>query len=696
MPVMSTFTSSRLATGGLQTAKPGQIVFTLPGFGGDTSGTWIVPRGVYRISGVLISGGAGGNAAASASIGGDGGFGGHMLWFNDLPVSPGETILVQVSTGGAGGVQGVQGQPGFVDGHGGTPGDTYVRRGTVDGPGVVIFAQFGNGGGGASNRAGEATLREFFNVQNLQVRTTTTTAFGAGGSGGPGFSGTYQSPDSAIHVGGDGGTGGSVNATAGQNGGGGGGAGGSGSFTIGAGGGGTGFITQGTGGTAGTNTGAFETLRIGGPGTGGGQSPYTASGSTTNGTGGFPGGGGGGGSTTRINGQPGGPGVVRIIWGAGRSYPSTNTQDVIFAVPDAFDIGTGFNDAVSSIALQSDGKILVGGFFSSYNGESQSRITRLNTDGTRDTGFAIGTGFFGIGSTVNAIVVQPDGKILVGGSFTRYQGATTRRYITRLEANGSSATSLGTGTNASVLSIALQSDGKILLGGDFIAYSDEILTGPYFTRLNANGTRDTGFNTGSGPNVNSIYTIIVQPDGKILVGGMFNQFNGVTAPAIIRLNADGTRDTEFTLLSSAFPNNIRAMALQPDGKILLVGEFVDFNGVTQNRITRFNSDGTRDTGFTSGTGFERTVYTITLQSDGKILVGGNFRSYNGVTQNRITRLNTDGTRDTGFTTGTGFSGDVNAIVVLPNGNILVGGSFSSYNGTSRSNIARLTSSGLIS
>jgi uncharacterized delta-60 repeat protein len=335
----------------------------------------------------------------------------------------------------------------------------------------------------------------------------------------------------------------------------------------------------------------------------------------------------------------------------------------------------------------------VGGFFSSYNDASQYRITRLNSNGTRDTGFDTNTGFSPAGTTVNTIVIQPDGRILVGGSFTSYQGAGTRRYITRLQANGSGATSLGTGTNASVLSIALQSDGKILLGGDFIAYSDELLASPYFTRLNNNGTRDTGFDTGSGPNVNSIYAIIVQPDGKILVGGMFNQFNGVTAPAIMRLNADGTRDTGFTLLLSAFPNNIRAMALQPDGKILLVGEFVDFDGVTQNRITRFNADGTRDTGFTSGTGFERTVYTIALQSDGKILVGGNFRLYNGVTQNRITRLNSNGTRDTGFATGTGFDGDVNTIVVQPNGNILVGGSFASYNGTTQRYIVRLTSSG---
>jgi uncharacterized delta-60 repeat protein len=323
----------------------------------------------------------------------------------------------------------------------------------------------------------------------------------------------------------------------------------------------------------------------------------------------------------------------------------------------SFTVSTGFVYIVLAFAVQSDGKIVVGGYFTSYNGTAQNYITRLNSDGTRDTSFTVGTGFDFL---VDAFAIQPDGKILVGGYFTGYNG-TTQNYITRLNSDGTRDTSfvIGTGFNDIVYKFAVQSDGKILVGGYFTSYNGTAQN--YITRLNSDGTRDTSFTVGTGFDY-VVGAFAIQPDGKILVGGYFTSYNGTGQNYITRLNSDGTRDTSFTV-GTGFNYVVDAFAIQPDGKILVGGYFTGYNGTSQNCITRLNSDGTRDTSFTVGTGFDDEVLAIAVQSDGKIVVGGWFTSYNGNAQNRITRLNSDGTRDTSFTVGTGFDSTVYAIAI---------------------------------
>ena len=352
-----------------------------------------------------------------------------------------------------------------------------------------------------------------------------------------------------------------------------------------------------------------------------------------------------------------------------------------------FNTGTGFDNYVYAITLQPDGKILVGGDFTSYNGVTQNRITRLNADGSRDTGFVIGTGF---NPDVRNIILQSDGKIVVSGALTSYNGVAQNR-ITRLNTDGSRDTSfVGTGFVSTILALAIQPDGKILVGGDFsIAWSD---TQNYISRLNADGTRDTSFVIGTAFN-GKVIDLALQPDGKILVGGSFTLYNGIAQNRITRLNSDGSLDTSF-VIGTGFNNAVYTMVLQPNGQIVAGGAFTTYNGVTQNRITRLNADGSLDTSFVIGTGFftNSEPHCIAIQPDGKIVVGGQFQTYNGTTQHYITRLNTDGTRDTNFyTTGwNGFGNIVYAIALQSDGNILAGGAFTSYDGFTHNRIARLT------
>ena len=133
--------------------------------------------------------------------------------------------------------------------------------------------------------------------------------------------------------------------------------------------------------------------------------------------------------------------------------------------------------------------------------------------------------------------------------------------------------------------------------------------------------------------------------------------NAVGRVAIARLNADGSTDTGFNP-GSGGNDWVEAVALQPDGKVLIGGSFTSFNGTPRNRIARLNANGSLDTTFNPGSGVDNTVNRIAVQSDGKVLLVGAFTTVNGVSRNRIARLNADGSLDTSFNPGTGANGFV--------------------------------------
>jgi uncharacterized delta-60 repeat protein len=392
-----------------------------------------------------------------------------------------------------------------------------------------------------------------------------------------------------------------------------------------------------------------------------------------------------------------------IIGGGFTSYNGTARNRIARLNADGtldgtFNPGTGANNAVETISIQSDGKLIIGGGFTSYNGTTRNRIVRLNTDGTLDGTFNIGTGVVGnlFGISINSTSIQSDGKIIIGGLFTSYNGAA-RNNIARLNTNGTldSAFNQGTGANSAVATTSIQGDGKIIIGGNFTSYNG--ITRNRIARLNTNGTLDGTFNQGTGAN-GWVANISIQSDGKIIVGGgfEFTSYNGVARNRIARLNGDGTLDATFN--PGAGANSIvGTTSIQSDGKIVIGGAFTSFNGTARDRIARLNADGTIDGTFylNPGTGANTTVETISIQTDGKIIIGGGFATYNGTATNRIARLNADGTLDGTFNLGTGANSDVNTTSIQSDGKIIIGGQFTSYNGTTRNRIARLNADGTL-
>jgi uncharacterized delta-60 repeat protein len=242
--------------------------------------------------------------------------------------------------------------------------------------------------------------------------------------------------------------------------------------------------------------------------------------------------------------------------------------------------------------------------------------------------------------------------------------------------------------------------------GDVITENYEDLCSLGLTNISPEGVLNGNFlNTGFDGDL--VYTMVEQPDGKILVGGNFNQYLEVNVGNFMRINPDGSLDETFYL--GQFNSYIRAIALQPDGKILVGGNFTNYDGYNAGRIIRLNSDGTIDGNFTYGPEFDGKVRAIAVQRDGKIVVGGDFNNYYNFYCPQIVRLNSNGTPDTTFVMGQGFDGDQvftitteiirNNPFYVTNGtptyteNIIVGGWFTWYNGTTVRGIVKLSPTG---
>jgi uncharacterized delta-60 repeat protein len=295
-------------------------------------------------------------------------------------------------------------------------------------------------------------------------------------------------------------------------------------------------------------------------------------------------------------------------------------------IDETFNPGTGANGAVFDLAVQTDGKIVIVGAFTQINGVSRNRVARLNADGTLDTTFVVGTG---PNATVESVALQADGKVVIGGQFGTLNGSS-RSGVARLLATGATDTTFnngGTGTDGIVRCVAVQGDGKILIGGDFTTYRDSANTHTRtrIARLNSTGTIDSAF----APSANgTVRTLVLQPDNKILVGGSFSTLVGVGRNNVGRLLTGGGVDTTFNPPGGA-NGNVFSIARLADGKIAVGGSFSRFNSATadnRNGLAVVTDTGGLDAAFVPQSGIaanqeNNSVRAIVEQGD-NLLVGG--------------------------------------------------------------------------
>jgi uncharacterized delta-60 repeat protein len=379
------------------------------------------------------------------------------------------------------------------------------------------------------------------------------------------------------------------------------------------------------------------------------------------------------------------------------------TPSPILSIDSTFNsLGIGFNltGQVYDIVKQPDGKLIVGGSFTTYNGVSVGRIIRLLSNGNIDNTFnSGGVGFNGI---VESIGLQSNGKIIVGGRFTSYNGSgTLNSRLIRLNSNGTPDNIFITTGYSWVF--GQERINKVLVIPTGIAGADNIYIGGNFTtiqsnsrnriaRLNSNGTLDTTFNPGSGFNgtgLDLVKTIAIQPDGKILVGGSFTVYNGIQIRKVIRLLDTGTSDIPNFMING-FPNNsnisVYSIEVQADGSILVGGNFTSYSLTPVFKIARFDSNCSLDTSFITNSNLlqlDSDVRTI-LFNNGEIYLGGNFINYS-----KILRLNIDGTINEIIPTQSGFNYTVYKLILDSTNKLVVGGDFSYFNSVAVRKITRL-------
>lgn len=339
---------------------------------------------------------------------------------------------------------------------------------------------------------------------------------------------------------------------------------------------------------------------------------------------------------------------------------------------------------ISDLKVQADGKILIGGGFISYNDVAKNNMVRLNIDGSIDDSFSLDTR---ITRSIRSIVLQPDGKIIITGRVTilgSQKGVARLNSDGSLDESFSSYLSPSVINANEIYCALLLPDGKILIGGSCQTSTTTFLQ---LTKLNADGSKDATFTplvyTSTSNPVSSggaVMSLAMQSDGKILVGGGFLKMVGnVIKYNLIRLNADGTFDASLNTGSGfgvSIISKVQTILPQDDGKIIIAGAFNNYNGNSRKGLARINANGALDTSFSVGTGFTITAAnTATWLPNGNLLVAGNFTTYNDITRNRIAKISTktitvNSLSETGpFCAGASFSLNYTPVGAFNTGNV---------------------------
>jgi|GEM_PF-2418900 len=326
---------------------------------------------------------------------------------------------------------------------------------------------------------------------------------------------------------------------------------------------------------------------------------------------------------------------------------------------NTFNEGVADNE-INKVILLSDNRLLALGKFSTYSNISKSGIVKLNTDGSIDESFVATCDD---NAVINAVELS-DGKLLISGDFNSFNGINTSGGLIRLNADGSTDNSFNlgavSGQISSVTQIVEQNDGKLIVGGT----SKTLSVGYTIMRLNADGTKDNTFTQSDIMGLEGFGQFhIGETNDKIIIGGYFENVQDVVSPGFAALNQDGTVDSNVKpwLGSVAY---IYDALTQSDGKMVLFGDFTRVNGTDCRFVARLNNDGTLDKSFNLDPSINPTRQrSIAIQSDGKLIIGGSFQS--GYSK----RLNTDGSLDHSFQSA--FFSQTENILVDANDNITV-------------------------
>ena len=298
---------------------------------------------------------------------------------------------------------------------------------------------------------------------------------------------------------------------------------------------------------------------------------------------------------------------------------------------------------VRAIVPLPDGRTYVAGEFSYAHGTKTGPVFRLLADGTLDPNFRVS----GIkGDVVTGLVVQADGKVVIGGVFNASTGAN---HLVRLNADGSlDPTFLSKGMNSNVTSLNATTDGRLMVGGFFTAYfasNNNTIPRQGFAVLNGDGTLDTSvnpptFNQG-GPKVARHLA-----DGGFLLGGSFTQVGGAAHKSLARLNADGSWDPTFAsaggLNGVSFPS-VEDIEQSATGSIVVTGSFNNFSGQTVSNVVRLSTGGVLDSDFSTNLGtVSSTVNQVVEEPDGALVISGGFTQINSANRRRIARLAANG------------------------------------------------------
>lgn len=341
--------------------------------------------------------------------------------------------------------------------------------------------------------------------------------------------------------------------------------------------------------------------------------------------------------------------------------------------------GNGANGEVFGITKQSSGKLIVYGAFTAFNGITANRIVRLNTDGSVDATF-VAPAFNGL---LRRVHVDGSDNLYVLGDF--FNISSYNRLI-KLSINGAIVGAFAPVTfNNTTNDIHLHTNGDIYAIGSFTRVNTTNIN--RIVRLN--GTTGAVVSSGTfnpGTAFNSVnyqpYTLDQQSDGKLVIGGDFSGYGSNTVGNIVRITAAGAFDSTFNTGGTGFAASsgvyiVRNLYVDGSDRVYCTGRFTAFNGNTRNRLIRLTSAGADDTSnFTIGTGLNDQGFSITESSDGKIVIGGNFTTYKGLSASRLLKLNTDGSAH--VDTSTYSFNSVIRGVFCQTDSIIVGGAFVAY------------------